>query len=60
MRQIWKIVRLGLHNNEFDAHHCNVVSVEKDLIEFGDPPAFRRGLELGDVFQDHVDEVVEA
>ena len=41
-------------------HHCDVVSVEQDLVQLCDPPPLRRGLELGDVLQDHVDEVVEA
>ena len=42
------------------AHHRDVVAVEEDLVELGDPPALRRGLVLGDVLQHHVDEVVEA
>ena len=42
------------------SHHCDVVSVEQDLVQLGDPPALRCGLELCDVLEDHVDEVVEA
>lgn len=41
-------------------HHGDVVPVEEDLVELGDPPALRRGLVLGDVLENHVDEVVEA
>ena len=42
------------------AHHRDVVSVEEDLVELGDPPSLGRGLVLGDVLEHHVDEVVEA
>ena len=42
------------------AHHRDVVAVEEDLVELGDPPALWRGLVLGDVLEHHVDKVVEA
>ena len=42
------------------AHHRDVVAVEEDLVELGDPPSLGRGLVLGDVLEHHVDEVVEA
>lgn len=38
----------------------DVVAVQQNLIEFGDSLSFRRVLHLGDVFQQHVDEVIEA
>ena len=43
-----------------NAHHGDVVAVEEDLVELGDPPALWRGLVLGDVLEHHVYEVVEA
>lgn len=40
--------------------HSNVIAVEQDLIELRDATAFGGLLELSDVFEDHVDEIVEA
>lgn len=40
--------------------HRDVVSVEEDLVEFGDSLAFRSVLDLCDVFQKHVDEIIES
>ena len=41
------------------SHHGDVVAVEQDGLQLGDPPALRRALVLGHVLQHHVDEVVE-
>lgn len=39
--------------------HRNVIAVKQDLIELRDAAAFGGLLELSNVFEDHVDEVVE-
>ena len=40
-------------------HHGDVVAVEQDRLQLGDPPALWRALVLRHVLQHHVHEVVE-
>merc|ERR1711872_489500 len=51
-----------LHFRSFSTRneHSDVIAVEQNLIEFRDPPSLGRVFIFGDVFDDHVDEVVEA
>lgn len=40
-------------------YHCDIIPVEKDLIQFCNPFPFRSGLILRYILQQHVHEIVE-
>jgi len=43
-----------------DSYHCNIIAIEKNLVKFGNSPAFCSWLRFDYILQQHVNKIVKA